>query len=261
MNPNMSTSPSSIPTYIQSLLPTALHPWVSLSYPVAPPHASQTPLASKLRPATSWRHREVQAQPLLYGQGPKDVYFVVFCALAFTLLREVTMRYVMSTFARGWLKRSRRKERENRGEKVKPMTKLERRKMEHVVTRFAEQGWSFLYCTVFWSLGVVSGVIREMFVGLELIPVRPVPLERAVLARDSVGLVPEQDAPVHHQVLLPRAAGLVVPPAVRDQHGEAPRRPLADVRAPHLDDHALGRQLRRALYPRRHGDSQPDGPV
>jgi len=152
----MSASHSSIPTYIQSLLPTALHPWVSLSYPVVPPHASQTPLASKIRTATSWRHREASAQPQLYGQGPKDVYFVVFCALAFTLLREVTMRYVMSTFARGWLKRARRKEREKRGEKVRPMTKLERRKMEHVVTRFAEQGWSFLYCTVFWSLGVVS---------------------------------------------------------------------------------------------------------
>jgi acyl-CoA-dependent ceramide synthase len=152
MSSNM-TSPS-IPTYIHSLLPTALHPFVSLSYPVAPSHS---PLVSKLRITTSHRPRESVA-PQLYGQGPKDVYFVAFCALAFTVLREICIRYVLSTFAKGWLKRARRKEYEARGEKMRSLTKLEKRKMAHTTTRFAEQGWSFLYCTLFWSLGAVSDV-------------------------------------------------------------------------------------------------------
>ena len=150
MSLNMSST--SIPMYIHSLLPSALHPWVSLSYPVPPPYISQSPLA-KLR-AGSNRVRD--SSPQLYGQGPKDVYFVIFCALAFTFLRELCLRYVLSAFARNWLKRTRRKERESKGAQDKPMTKLEKRKMEHVVTRFAEQGWSFLYCTIFWSLGCVS---------------------------------------------------------------------------------------------------------
>lgn len=148
-------SSTSIPTYIHSLLPTALRPWVSLSYPVPPPHFTQSPLA-KLRIGAS---RIRDAQPQLYGQGPKDVYFVVFCALAFTVLRQICLKYVLSAVARNWLLRTRRKEREKKGEKAKPLTKSERRKMEHTVTRFAEQGWSFLYCTIFWTLGCVSNVV------------------------------------------------------------------------------------------------------
>ena len=44
--------------------------------------------------------------------------------------------------------------RDNRDERG--LTKLARRKLEHTVTRFAEQSWSFAYCSVFWTLGVVS---------------------------------------------------------------------------------------------------------
>lgn len=141
---------TSIPTYIHSLLPTALHPFVSLSYPVAP---SQSSLPKLRIPTTRIREPPL---PQLYGQGPKDVYFVAFCALAFTVLREICIRYVLSAFAEKWLERARRKEYERKGEKVRGLTKLERRKMEHTTTRFAEQGWSFIYCTLFWSLGGVS---------------------------------------------------------------------------------------------------------
>ncbi|KAK1924711.1 putative longevity-assurance protein-like protein [Papiliotrema laurentii] len=139
---------SATSTYIHSFLPEALHPFVSLSYPVAP---IQTPLTKlRLHPA---RKRDPTAQQL-YGQGPKDVYFVVFCALAFTLLREICLRYVLSAFARRWLLRARRREQAAKDETSRrPMTKLEKRKMEHTVTRFAEQGWSFLYCTTYWLLG------------------------------------------------------------------------------------------------------------
>ena len=35
-------------------------------------------------------------------------------------------------------------------------TKREARQRDHTALRFAEQGWSFLYCTIFWTLGMVS---------------------------------------------------------------------------------------------------------
>lgn len=146
---NRNMTSTSIPTYIHSLLPTALHPFVSLSYPIAP-----TPSSSPKLRFTS-RIRDSSA-PQQYGQGPKDVYFVIFCALAFTLLREVCIRYLLSTFAKRFLKRARRKSYEARGEKMRSLTKLEKRKMDHTTLRFAEQGWSFMYCTVFWSLGGVG---------------------------------------------------------------------------------------------------------
>ncbi|KIR37523.1 acyl-CoA-dependent ceramide synthase [Cryptococcus deuterogattii 99/473] len=34
-----------------------------------------------------------------------------------------------------------------------------RKKREHIVTRFAEQGWSWLYCSVYWTFGVI--VLRQ----------------------------------------------------------------------------------------------------
>ena len=145
-------SKTSIPTYIHSLLPSALHPFVSLSYPLSP---SPT---TKLRPLSTKRTLQHSFQQL-YGQGPKDVYFVIFCALAFTLLREVCIRYIFSSIARGWMKRVRSKEnrlRVKNGKKQRAMTKIEMRREEHTVLRFSEQGWSFLYCTIYWSLGAVS---------------------------------------------------------------------------------------------------------
>ena len=146
---------------IHSLLPTALHPFVTLSYPVGSTGSTGGSTGSKLR-SISTRLRNVNVQPELYGQGPKDVYFVAFCAFCFTILREIAMRYIFARFARWWLESSWRAE--QRGKKQqkgaaaagppRPMTKIEKRRLEHTVTRFAEQGWSFLYCTVFWSLGM-----------------------------------------------------------------------------------------------------------
>jgi acyl-CoA-dependent ceramide synthase len=37
-----------------------------------------------------------------------------------------------------------------------PLAKRSGIKKENDRTRFAEQAWLFIYCTVFWSLGMVS---------------------------------------------------------------------------------------------------------
>ena len=68
-----------------------------------------------------------------YGVGRDDVYFVAFWVLAFTAIREAIMNHVLRPFAK-W----------NGVRSVKK------------VVRFAEQGWSFLYYVVFWTLGMVS---------------------------------------------------------------------------------------------------------
>jgi acyl-CoA-dependent ceramide synthase len=61
--------------------------------------------------------------------------------------------------------RSRRKEQvklEKITRKRKPgMTKEEWRR-ERSVLRFAEQGWAFLYYTVYWSLGLVSPLCQDV---------------------------------------------------------------------------------------------------
>jgi acyl-CoA-dependent ceramide synthase len=104
------------------------------------------PIRNPLRVAST--PPQAQAQTL-YGKGPADALFVLFCALAFTVTRELVMRYVLGSFARWYLARNHAKDAP--GWK----SKKERRRREHIVVRFAEQGWSFLYCTCSWSLGTV----------------------------------------------------------------------------------------------------------
>lgn len=66
-------------------------------------------------------------------RGPDDVYFVVFWIVVFTGLRAALMEYVFIPFARWW--------------------GIESTKSR---LRFAEQGWMFVYYSVFWSMGMVS---------------------------------------------------------------------------------------------------------
>jgi hypothetical protein len=107
-----------------------------------------------------------------YGKGPKDALFVLFCAIAWTVLREVTMRWVFQPLMRQRLKQldtTSKKKRKNGSEKngdvnggeVTASRKREIRLREKTVTRFAEQGWAFSYCVTFFSLGIVSDCSNE----------------------------------------------------------------------------------------------------
>lgn len=128
--------------------------------------ASQSPTASN-RSASNQLTRA-------YGKGPKDALFVLFCAIAWTVLREVTMRWVFQPLMRQRLKqldaRSMKKKKKNGSEKnglanggevPTASRKREMRLREKTVTRFAEQGWAFSYCVTFFSLGIVSHCSNE----------------------------------------------------------------------------------------------------
>jgi hypothetical protein len=101
-----------------------------------------------------------------YGKGPKDALFVLFCAIAWTLLREATMRWVFQPLMRQRLKQldASATKKKNGSEKIAQANgqvptasrKREMRLREKTITRFAEQGWAFSYCVTFFSLGIVS---------------------------------------------------------------------------------------------------------
>ncbi|CAG8816948.1 36904_t:CDS:2, partial [Gigaspora margarita] len=67
----------------------------------------------------------------LYETSMDDAYFVFFWIVTFTLLRAATMEYILT-----------------------PIAKKGRIKKNARITRFAEQGWSFLYYSVFWTFGM-----------------------------------------------------------------------------------------------------------
>jgi acyl-CoA-dependent ceramide synthase len=153
---------------LESLIPHSLRPYVLLSYPVHRPKATLALSKSNYLRYTN---------NTLFDKGANDFYFAAFCAVAFTILREVVLRGLLKPFANYWLLSARRAKRRKSlsvvngsgngyvkgngvtspGGKVDGReTKKERRQREHTALRFAEQGWSFLYCTVFWTLGMVS---------------------------------------------------------------------------------------------------------
>jgi hypothetical protein len=103
----------------------------------------------------------------VYGKGPKDALFVLFWAVAFTVLRELTMRYILQPLMRQRLEQldARRRKKATNGKSLKEETggdemtasrRRECRLREKTVTRFAEQGWTFTYASTFFTLGVVS---------------------------------------------------------------------------------------------------------
>ncbi|OXG32937.1 acyl-CoA-dependent ceramide synthase [Cryptococcus neoformans Ze90-1] len=129
---NLTTSP--LPSLLHSYVPQSLRPFVTLSYPITDPLA----------------HPSAQT---LYDKGPQDACLVLFWALAFTLLREAFMKGVFSPFMRICLPSPPQVKGQER-EYAKA-----RKKREHTVTRFAEQGWSWLYCSIYWTFGVI--VLRQ----------------------------------------------------------------------------------------------------
>ncbi|CAB4384562.1 longevity assurance proteins LAG1/LAC1 [Rhizophagus irregularis] len=67
----------------------------------------------------------------LYKKGKDDVYLIFTWIALFTFLRAVIMEYILI-----------------------PTVKLGGIKKVSQQTRFAEQGWSFLYYSIFWTLGM-----------------------------------------------------------------------------------------------------------
>ncbi|ORX39706.1 putative longevity-assurance protein-like protein [Kockovaella imperatae] len=122
-----------------STLPPQLHPFFQLSYAVN----QSTPFSfgSSFLPSSS--SSSLVAPETLYDKGIMDLCITISCAFGFTILRNLSMEYIFSAFARYWLMPSRE------------LNKLEKKAIQHSVTRFAEQSWSLTYCTVFWSLGMV----------------------------------------------------------------------------------------------------------
>ena len=66
----------------------------------------------------------------LYAKGKDDIYFVSFWVIMFTFLRAAVMEHLLI-----------------------PIAKKEGIK---TTTRFAEQGWLFIYYSTSWTLGMVS---------------------------------------------------------------------------------------------------------
>ncbi|WWD15763.1 hypothetical protein CI109_100185 [Kwoniella shandongensis] len=143
MSYNLTTS--TLPSLVQTYLPTSLHPFLLLSYPV--------------RPHVSFLHRaKTTPLPVLYDKGPKDVCFVIFWAIAFTLARAFCLRYVFAPFVRWYLGHHRylNEHHHQNGDVIKAKEEMkERRKREHLATRFSEQAWSCLYCCISWTIGMI----------------------------------------------------------------------------------------------------------
>ncbi|WVR05031.1 hypothetical protein IAU60_002043 [Kwoniella sp. DSM 27419] len=130
---------SSYSSLVHTYLPPSLHPFVLLSYPIPFVPSSPTQIRSYPKGTTT-----------VYDKGPQDVYFSIFWAVAFTLLRAFTMRFIFAPFARWMIGRPKVKVKGGKEER----RELKRR--EHVITRFSEQAWSWLYCSVFWTLGMIT---------------------------------------------------------------------------------------------------------
>jgi acyl-CoA-dependent ceramide synthase len=77
------------------------------------------------------------AESGLYARGWDDMYLVFFYIVVFTGMRATVMHYMLM-----------------------PLAKMSGIRSKKGKTRFAEQAWLLLYCTVFWTLGMVRN--REL---------------------------------------------------------------------------------------------------
>lgn len=69
----------------------------------------------------------------LYGKGPADVMFLFFWINLFTMLRAAFMQYVLM-----------------------PLGEWGQIKSQRKLTRFTEQGWTVVYYSLSWGVGMVS---------------------------------------------------------------------------------------------------------
>lgn len=95
----------------------------------------------------------------LYDKGPEDLLVVSACAVAWTVLRHVSMNYVLSPLADAVIPHeSIPKSAARTPALLRHEQRLVAKRRKHNVERFAEQAWGMAYCTVFWSIGLVSPV-------------------------------------------------------------------------------------------------------
>lgn len=92
----------------------------------------------------------------LYGKGKHDIRYVVFWAFVFTVLRHSSMKYVLSPLARRVIPTPPLSQKPASPAVERHMLRVAAKKREHNAVRFAEQAWGMAYCTVFWSIGMVS---------------------------------------------------------------------------------------------------------
>ncbi|WWC69626.1 uncharacterized protein I206_103569 [Kwoniella pini CBS 10737] len=157
MSYNMTTS--TIPSFLQSQLPHSLHPFFTLSYPI---HIKSNTFFHSSTITTS------NNGEILYDKGYKDIYISFSCFLIFTILRYLTMDYIFSPFSNYIIQRnkilelqSQFKEKGKGNGKINLKTferenRKDRKKRIHTITRFSEQAWSWLYCTVYWIFGMFT---------------------------------------------------------------------------------------------------------
>ncbi|KAI1422943.1 longevity-assurance protein [Xylaria sp. FL1777] len=79
-----------------------------------------------------------------YAKTHDDFYFVGFCVVLFSGIRASLMKYVLAPFARYWGLSNKKR-----------------------IARFSEQGWMFMYNTVFWTLGMHIYFKSPYFLKLE----------------------------------------------------------------------------------------------
>jgi acyl-CoA-dependent ceramide synthase len=122
---------------LAAYMPARLQPFVSVSYPVW---------------GSEHGHR-VQ----LYRKGRNDINFVLFITIFFSLFRHFVMVYVLSPIAHRFVRVEAPPIHAglDKATKERRLRTLARRK-EHAAIRFAEQGWSMMYCLVTETIGLVS---------------------------------------------------------------------------------------------------------
>lgn len=92
----------------------------------------------------------------LYGKGRLDLRYAVFWAIVFSVLRHVSMKYFLSPLARRVIPTPPLTEKPTSAAVERHLKRVAAKKKEHNSVRFAEQAWAMAYCTVYWTIGMVS---------------------------------------------------------------------------------------------------------
>lgn len=99
--------------------------------------------------------------PTHFLKGPRDLLLVfgAFCVLV--VMREIAMRAVFAPLGRRFIveEGAPAKQRSTKG--ARRLTPKEVRRRQKKAIRLAEQGWSMLYYTVYWSFGLVRSFPLE----------------------------------------------------------------------------------------------------
>lgn len=92
----------------------------------------------------------------LYGKGRLDFRYALFWAVAFSVLRHVGMKYILSPLARRVIPTPPLDHKPTSPAMERHLKRVAAKKKEHNSVRFAEQAWTMAYCSVFWTIGMVS---------------------------------------------------------------------------------------------------------